>query len=322
MRTAKPQTLPRAAEGHTVTSSPTSVPSEVKQSGKPTYTGPDQPQRFFPAQKIDDNTADAGAAPPAAGTSGQPFTNSRVVPIANLKTLFPQRTVGKLFFTAPDGTNFVCSASVIRHKLISTAGHCIYDTVVNQFNSNFLFVPGLQNGVGPYGSWTWTNAVVSGVWVAGSGSVPNAGDFGVILLANKVVGSGSPKRIGDVTGFLGYKTNAILGNQLTVVGYPCNLDSCNLPQRTDAQSEVSAAPNTAQLGSDSRGGVSGGPWVQDWGNGASGQPAREGNGNLTTGVTSYGPTSTTPRYLGASIFNSDWVNVFNTGCAQQPLACS
>src|SRR3954449_784069 len=54
MRTAKPQTLPGAAEGLTVTSSPTSVPSEVKHSGKPTYTGPDQPQRFFPAQKIDD----------------------------------------------------------------------------------------------------------------------------------------------------------------------------------------------------------------------------------------------------------------------------
>ena len=258
--------------------------------------------------------------PTAVGTSGQPFTNARVQPITQLKTQYPFRTVGKLFFSDL-GSNFVCSGSVIRHKVVSTAGHCIYNSVANRFHSNFLFVPGLQNGVGPTGSWTWTNAVVSGVWVAGTGGVPNAGDFGVILFANKVIG-GVSRRIGDVNGFLGWKTNAILGNQLTVLGYPCNLDSCQLPQRTDAQSEVSLAPNTAQLGSDSRGGVSGGPWVQDWGTSAVGQPARELGGNLTVGVTSYGPTSTTPRYLGASNFNADWINVLNVGCAQQPAACS
>ena len=321
MRSAKAIDLPRAAAGTTSTVLQAAAgPSESSPAGKPTYTGPALNTKLHDPLSLRTTDTAGDVAPNAVGTSGLRFTNERVVPMGVLRNTYPWKATGKLFFTGANGGNFVCSASVIRQRVVATAGHCVYDTVVNRFHSNFLFVPGYDNGASPYGSFTWSLATTTGSWAAGNGSVPNAADFGMLVVSNKVVG-GRLRRIGELTGWLGWKTNALLANNVSAMGYPCNLDACQILQRTSAHVLRARAPNSAEIGSDHRGGASGGPWVQDWGVAASGQPARELNGNIVVGITSYGPVALTPRYLGSSILNAEWVAIWNIACGQ-PGACA
>ena len=326
LRGAKPYPLPGAAETRaTSTDLPaaTGGPSASSPSAWPTYTGaPLNVQLHAPLARADAAAPAAApqAGPQAAGTAGLRFTTERVVPMASLRNTYPWVAVGKLFFTGALGGNFVCSASVINRRVLATAGHCVYDTAVNRFHGNFLFVPGYDNGASPFGSFTWSFAATTGSWAAGTGGVPNAADFGVIVAADKVVG-GVPRRIGELTGFLGWKTLALLGNNVSANGYPVNLDSGLRLQRTSAHVLRGAAPNSAEMGSDQRGGSSGSAWVQDWGVASAGQPGRELGGNIMVGITSYGPVALTPRYQGSSILNGEWVQILNLACAQ-PRACS
>lgn len=125
-----------------------------------------------------------------------------------------------------------------------------------------------------------------------------------------------PRRIGELTGYLGFKTLALLGNNVSANGYPVNLDSGQRLQRTTANVLRGAVPNSAEMGSDQRGGSSGSSWVQDWGIASVGQPARELGGNTMVGITSYGPVSLTPRYQGSSILNGEWTQILGLACAQ------
>ena len=321
MRSAKPYDLPGASETRT-TSTNLAVASGRSQSSPgraPTYSGAPLDVQMHAPLSTSSATADA-VEPSAAGTAGLRFTTERVVPMAQLRSTYPWRAVGKLFFTGATGGNFVCSASVVRHRVVATAGHCVYDTVVNRFHSNFQFVPGYDNGVGPFGGFTWSYAATAASWAAGNGSVPNAADFGVLVVNDKVVG-GRLQRIGELTGWLGWKTLALLGNNVSANGYPANLDSGQRLQRTTANVLRSAVPNSAEMGSDQRGGSSGSAWVQDWGVASVGQPARELGGNIMVGITSYGPVALTPRYQGSSILNNEWVTIYNLACGQ-PRACS
>ena len=204
----------------------------------------------------------------------------------------------------------------MQRRVIATAGHCVYDAVLRRFHSNFLFVPGHDNGASPCGGYGWSLASVTGSWASGGGGVPNAADFGVIVAANKTC-RGQP-RIGASLGWLGWRTGSLLSNHVTMLGYPCNLDSCQRLQRTDAQVTRARSPNSGEAGSYMRGGASGGPWVQDWGETAVGQPA---NTLQLVGITSYGPVATNVFYLGSSILNAEWVQIWNRAC-QEAGACS
>src|SRR5579872_1571211 len=57
----------------------------------------------------------------------------------------------------------------------------------------------------------------------------------------------------------------IENDNVTMLGYPCNLDSCLKMEETGAQAFESGGNNTTIYGSAMRGGASGGPWIQDYG---------------------------------------------------------
>jgi hypothetical protein len=255
-------------------------------------------------------------------SSGYYFTTHRVTtPQSNG---YPYITAGKLYFHDPKlGGNFVCTASVIRQRLLSTAGHCVYHAgttaATKYFYNNFLFVPALDGVTKPYGQWTWAYAVTTSTWANGGGGVPNAADVALI----ETVDQGSPaKKIWQFTGYLGYFTGGLAPNHLTTLGYPCNLDSCTRMQRNDAHS-FGGSNNTAVIGSAMRGGASGGPWIQDFGVTPTSSPAITGLGaNYQRGNTSYGPIATEPKYLGASIWDSRWLNILNLACAHRAGNCT
>jgi V8-like Glu-specific endopeptidase len=274
------------------------------------------------------------------GGSGLRFTSSRLVFNAvaalNAEKKYPYATEGQLFFTVPPGTivapgNYVCSATVQRLGVIVEAGHCVSDGNGHFFKS-WLFVPAERKGKAPFGKWTAHQEWVSNTWHLGGGGVPNAQDVSAIVL-NK----NNRKWIAQVTGDVGFSIPDLYsGQHVTVLGYPCNLDSCSIDHRTDAQT-VDGGTNTEVIGADGTGGSSGGGWIVNYGEYAAGQPAAGANDsglNALVAVTSYGPIDTTQMYLGASILDSRYVEcvplntcnpkptaVLNSACVNNPGAC-
>jgi hypothetical protein len=103
-------------------------------------------------------------------------------------------------------------------------------------------------------AWTSTE------WILGGGSVPNANDWGLLVL--------NPNRNGDHvgvrTGHLAATVNSPIGSIVTAVGYPCNFNECRVPHQTVSVSGP-ALEHTAIIGSDMSAGSSGGPVIINFG---------------------------------------------------------
>ena len=213
---------------------------------------------------------------------------------------------------------------MLRPRIILTAGHCLHrgSGGTAGFYTNFQFVPALRNGAAPYGTWGWDYAIVTSTWATGGGGVPNAADYGMLQAKDKTI-SGVSRRLGTVTGYLGYQTLSLIPNHAHLLGYPCNLDSCQKMHQVTAQSAQATSPNNVEYGSDMRGGSSGGPWVQNFGQYAVGQTGGLNSGiNRVIAVTSYVYNSLDPKVEGASIPDSRFTTILNTICANRAGNCS
>ncbi len=79
---------------------------------------------------------------------------------------YPNRTVGKLFFSNSAGSTFVCSASVVNSEnkdLVWTAGHCVSDGR-GTFYRNWQFVPAYRSGSASFGVWTPRRVSTTSEW--------------------------------------------------------------------------------------------------------------------------------------------------------------
>lgn len=265
-------------------------------------------------------TQEFEVVPQDFGTGNAYFSSQRLVPL-NADRSFPYRAVGKLFFTIPGVGDAVCSASVIRPRVVLTAGHCVHSGTASGFFANFLFVPALRSGNAPFGVWDWSYVIVTGTWASGGGTVPNAADYAMIEVVDQTV-SGALSRIGDITGSLGYQTNTLLPNHAHLLGYPVAFDSGVRMHQVTSQSHAAGGNNTVLYGSDMTGGSSGGPWVMNFGAASSGQtgglqPAR----NRVIGITSYGFVDPAIKIQGSSIPDSRFIGILNQICANQPGNC-
>ncbi len=169
-----------------------------------------------------------------AGTSNLDFTRSRVTP-RTANTANPYKAAGKLFFTEPGVGDFQCSASIIKNRVIVTAAHCLFDPVVKNFFTNWVFIPafdgGLSNPAGsqispqsPFGAWDWQSVFVSATWNNTNGALPNNGDFGVIVLQDQSFSGGAPVNVKTKVGAsFTAVTNNLFNTHVTILGYPCNL---------------------------------------------------------------------------------------------------
>ena len=270
-----------------------------------------------------ENAADAIVQPQNEGTLEAPYTSSRVTPLS-ADLVYPYRAAGKLFFTIPGEGDFVCSAAAIQRRIVATAGHCVHSGSdgAGGFYSNFLFVPAFRDGNAPLQSWNWSFVVVTGSWSTGGGAVPNEADYAMLEVEDRDF-SGVLRRIGEVTGWLGWQTLSLSRNHTTKLGYPCNIDSCQKMHQELSGSFRDASPNNVEYGSHSRGGSSGGPWIQNFGVVGTGQTGGLNPGtNRVVGVTSYGYVSTDPKVQGASILDDRWVQIWNIVCANRVGNCS
>ncbi len=263
-------------------------------------------------------------APSAVGSQSLYYSSSRLIP-QSARLSWPYRAVGKLFIQTEGGGTGKCSAAVIAKRLVVTAGHCVHSGANGNagYFASFLFVPAYSaNGTqAPYGTWASTWFKAAPTWVSGGGTVPNSADFAIIEVADQEI-NGETKSIAQVVGRLGYKTYSLNPNHVKMLGYPVSFDNGEIMHQVDSGSFVNAHQETVLYGSDMRQGSSGGPWVQNFGRPAQGQPsATNGEFNRLVGVNSYTSTATGPMYMGSSILNREFITLLREACARQTGNC-
>ncbi|HWM92663.1 MAG TPA: hypothetical protein VN493_18000 [Thermoanaerobaculia bacterium] len=251
-------------------------------------------------------------AEPVSGNSGAYFTSSRLVPLSADRS-YPYTTVGVLFFTIPGKGDFYCTASVIRKRIIATAGQCVHSGTQNPgFYDNFEFVPAFRDGVAPFGTWEWEFVTVATAWTGGGGKLPNAADYALIEVADRVI-DGVTRKLGDVVGFLGYQTQRLRPNHAHLLAFPSNFDGGNKMHQVTAKDFKAGKSSNVEYGSDMRAGSAGGPLIQDFGD----NPALA----RWIGAISYYTNSAPVKTQGASIPDSRFTTLINGACAHRSGNC-
>ena len=251
------------------------------------------------------------------GTAGLEFSSSRLVP-RDARWFYPYSAVGKLFFDKPDGGSGYCSASVIQRRVLLTAGHCVY-TPGEGWHENFSYVPAYFEGNAPFGSWGARRIYTTTEWRNGGNVYPNSGDFGMLLMRDNANG----ERLGEVTGWLGWRTNSLTPNHLHILGYPSNLDQGKEMHQVTSGAHDCCFTGTAVYGTDMREGSSGGPWVQNFGVKAKKQNIGKNKKiNRVVGVYSWLYTSDKKALLaGSSIPKASFSSMYRQVCDNDPRNC-
>ena len=240
----------------------------------------------------------------------------------------PFKATGKLFFTKPGIGDFQCSASVIRHRIVVTAAHCMYSSDIG-FHSNWLFIPA-YNGTSsdpavqrPLGSWSWAYGIVPSNWLSTGGALPNATDFGLLEMVDQTI-NGTATRIGSRTGRYTTAVGHLADTHVTMLGYPCNISpsgTCGELSRADSSDHrTSSDGNAFEYGSDFGGGASGGPWIENFGASTTSTGGYR-TPNAVVGVSSYIYGGSNQLILGASQFNADFTSILNSACNNRPGNC-
>jgi V8-like Glu-specific endopeptidase len=230
-------------------------------------------------REIDAEAAVAGEATRTEGAAIEPLGYTYVYPFTQYPVwaaaywsprLYPHTTIGKLFFTL-NGTNYVCSASVIRPHLLLTARHCIFNYVEpsgGQFATNVVFYPGYFNGQ--------ANAALGGAWFARYlytwvANAPNFRyDIGFIQLYDDnntgCGGSSGTNPIENFTGYLGYSYGGSYEKRhWDEFGYPQGAPfTGNFLIQSESSTgalNVFGQTDTVEVGNSQTGGTSGGPWI-------------------------------------------------------------
>ena len=213
---------------------------------------------------------------------------------------------------------------VLRPRLVLTAGHCVHRGSGGNdgFYNSFLFIPAHQEGNAPYGAWSWKWVITTASWDSSNGNVPNAGDIAIIELRDKEV-DGEVRKLGDLVGSFGFRTNGLKNNHTKKIGYPGNFDNGEIMHQVDSEDFRSGGNGTRFYGSDMRGGSSGGPWVMNFGDndrdtGSGLEPWRP---NRIVGVTSYGFIDAAPKVQGSSILGDQFLRILETACARREGNC-
>lgn len=252
------------------------------------------------------------------GTENLEFSSSRLVP-RDARVVYPYSAVGKLFFDVPNGGSGYCSASVVNRRIVLTAGHCVY-TPGKGWHKNFSFVPAFFEGNAPFGTWRVEKIWTTGEWFNGGNKYPNAADFGVLTVRDDDEG----KRLGQVTGWLGWRTRSLTPNHLHILGYPSNLDKGNEMHQVASGGFDCCFDGTAIYGTDMRQGSSGGPWVQNFGVRAKNQViGKNTQKNRVVGVYSWLYTDNKKALIaGSSVPKGSFAEIIRKACNDRAGNCN
>jgi V8-like Glu-specific endopeptidase len=189
-------------------------------------------------------TATAGPlAPLAFPNGGSTWTGGGLV----------VKSTGRVFFTY-QGRNASCSGSAVvsqNKSTIITAGHCV--KLDGAWHTNWVFVPGYDNGNAPYGTWTAHQILATAQWAA---SEDISYDVGAAVV-NPLDG----RSLTDVVGAREVVFNQPKRQSMYSFGYPAGApyDGSRLTYCSGGTT-VSLLWGTHGMTCNMTGGSSGGPW--------------------------------------------------------------
>ncbi|GGO76849.1 trypsin-like serine peptidase [Nonomuraea cavernae] len=192
--------------------------------------------------------APASARAQAANSPGAPWTGGGTV----------TRTTGRVFFTY-QGRNSSCSGSAVtsaNKSVVMTAGHCV--KLGGAFHTNWVFVPGYDNGSRPHGTWAASRLLTTPQW--------NASEDIDFDIAAAVVAPLEGRTLVDAVGGQGVAFNQARRQQMYAFGYPAAApyDGSKLIYCAGRAFDDFLMSRDHGLTCDMTGGSSGGPWFRNF----------------------------------------------------------
>ena len=188
---------------------------------------------------------------------------------------------GKLYYTKPDGKDYVASAQFCgKDNILLTAAHCIRDHKTGKWSTNVRFYRAYNDGGGQ--SVNVTRLTTKKAWVTG-GEYDFRFDYSFLVTAAK-----------SEKGWLGWKTG-IPYSSWTAIGYPFNYDDGKYMQKVAGNKGKISGGEVEMLGNPMESGCSGGAWIGDL-------TASGGVGNYVIGLNS-----------NHSTHQNEWSPFFDTG---------
>ncbi|REE99156.1 trypsin-like serine peptidase [Thermomonospora umbrina] len=186
------------------------------------------------------------ATPSALPNGGGPWTGAGAV----------VQTAGRVFFTHK-GRDASCSGNAVtsgNKSTVITAGHCV--KMDGNWHTNWVFVPGYDNGKRPHGTWTARQILSTAQW---DSAEDINHDMGAAVVNNQ-----NGKTLTDTVGGQGLAFNQPRGANMYAFGYPAAA-----PYNGERLIYCSGRVFDDILGTQAMGmhcnmtgGSSGGPWFQ------------------------------------------------------------
>jgi hypothetical protein len=228
--------------------------------------------------------------PAAASTRGASWTGGGQV----------THTAGRVFFLF-NGAKASCSGDAVtsgNKSVVITAGHCV--KYQGTWHTDWVFVPGYNNGNAPYGQWPAKTTMTTPQWEASED-------------LNYDVGAAVVKPLGgryltDVVGGQGIAFNQARGQAMYSFGYPAQspYDGTKLIYCAGSTFTDSLSSRDNGLRCNMTAGSSGGPWLLDF---------DEATGaGVQNSVNSFGYTFL-PGYMFGPYFGADAQNLYNAAQA-------
>ncbi|MCX4823719.1 peptidase [Streptomyces sp. NBC_01142] len=183
-------------------------------------------------------------APTAFPQAGGPWTGGGAV----------VKTSGRVFFTM-QGRTASCSGNSVTSQngsTVITAGHCV--KYQGGWHTNWVFVPGYNNGQAPYGQWSATKTLATDQWAASENINYDVGAAVVAPL--------NGKKLADTVGAQGLSFNGGYNKAMYAFGFPAAspYDGSKLIHCSGNSSKDFLFSQDHSLGCNMTGGSSGGPW--------------------------------------------------------------
>lgn len=164
-------------------------------------------------------------------------------------------TSGRVFFTF-QGRTASCTGDAITSQNASTvitAGHCV--KYQGSWHTNWVFVPGYDNGNAPYGQWTAAKTLTTPQWEASEDINYDVGTAVVAPLNGRTLTS--------VVGAQGIQFNGGYNKPMYSFGFPAAspYDGTKLIYCSGDSSKDFLFSQDHSLGCNMTGGSSGGPWL-------------------------------------------------------------
>ncbi|MBA0054167.1 peptidase [Streptomyces sp. AJS327] len=245
---------------------------------------PERLQEFWTAERMRDATpleqlapeavTKLGQQPRKSVASGAERTVEGVTPAAPERGVgpadFPQAggewtgggdvvtTSGRVFFTY-DGRQASCSGNAVTSEnssTVMTAGHCV--KMDGNWHTDWVFVPGYDNGEAPHGKWTASETLTTPQWEASEDINYDVGAA--------VVGELDGKKLTDVVGGQGLAFNGEHNQDMYAFGFPAAdpYDGERLIYCSGTTFKDPLLSNDHGMDCDMTGGSSGGPWFTDF----------------------------------------------------------